>query len=78
LAENYGGGPVGIETLAAVLAEQRDMLEEVIEPFLLQTGLLMRTPRGRCLSKSGWSYLGLEPPKESAKQLELLSQDIDE
>lgn len=78
LAENYGGGPVGIETLAAVLAEQRDMLEEVIEPFLLQTGLLMRTPRGRCLSKSGWSYLGLEPPKEAAKQLELLSQDIDE
>jgi Holliday junction DNA helicase RuvB len=76
LAENYGGGPVGIETLAAVLAEQRDMLEEVIEPFLLQTGLLMRTPRGRCLSKSGWSYLGLEPPKEAAKQLELLSQDV--
>ena len=46
LAENYGGGPVGIETLAAVLAEQRDMLEEVIEPFLLQTGLLMRTLGG--------------------------------
>jgi hypothetical protein len=78
LAENYGGGPVGIETLAAVLAEQRDMLEEVIEPFLLQTGLLMRTPRGRCLSTSGWSYLGLKPPKELAKQLELLSQDTNQ
>ena len=76
LAENYGGGPVGIETLAAVLAEQRDMLEEVIEPFLMQTGLLMRTPRGRCLSKSGWKYLGVEPPKGVAMQLELLKQDI--
>ncbi len=73
LANNYGGGPVGVETLSAVLAEQRDMLEEVIEPFLMQTGLLMRTPRGRCLSKLGWNYLGLEPTKEVAKQLELLS-----
>ena len=76
LAENYGGGPVGIETLAAVLAEQRDMLEEVIEPFLLQTGLLMRTPRGRCLSKLGWEYIGFEPPEGAAKQLELLSQEL--
>ena len=76
LAENYGGGPVGIETLAAVLAEQRDMLEEVIEPFLLQTGLLMRTPRGRCLSKLGWEYVGFEPPEGAAKQLELLSQEL--
>jgi Holliday junction DNA helicase RuvB len=76
LAENYGGGPVGIETLAAVLAEQRDMLEEVIEPFLLQTGLLMRTSRGRCLSKLGWEYIGFEPPEGAAKQLELLSQEL--
>ena len=76
LAENYGGGPVGIETLAAVLAEQRDMLEEVIEPFLMQTGLLMRTPRGRCLSKLGWEYMGFEPPEGAAKQLELLSQEL--
>ena len=77
LADNYGGGPVGVETLSAVLAEQRDMLEEVIEPFLMQTGLLMRTPRGRCLSKLGWNYLGLEPPKAVTRQLELLSQDLD-
>ena len=70
LAENYGGGPVGVETLAAVLAEQRDMLEEVIEPYLLQTGLIMRTQRGRCLSRAGWSYIGLEPP--SGVQLDLL------
>jgi Holliday junction DNA helicase RuvB len=77
LAQNYGGGPAGVETLAAVLAEQRDVLEEVIEPYLMQTGLLMRTPRGRCLSRSGWEYIGLEPPKGA--QLDLLSGgDADE
>jgi Holliday junction DNA helicase RuvB len=73
LAENYAGGPVGVETLAAVLAEQRDMLEEVIEPYLLQTGLLMRTPRGRCLSSAGWSYLDLTPPPSATQQLDMLT-----
>ncbi len=73
LVEFYGGGPVGIDTIAAVLSEQRDMLEDVIEPYLMQTGLLMRTPRGRCLSQTGWAYLGLTPPKEAAYQLDLLS-----
>jgi Holliday junction DNA helicase RuvB len=70
MAEHYGGGPVGVDTLAAVLAEQRDVLEEVIEPYLMQTGLLMRTPRGRCLSRVGWDYIGLTPPKGA--QLDLL------
>ena len=78
LADNYGGGPVGVETLAAVLAEQRDMLEEVIEPYLMQTGLLMRTPRGRCLSRLGWDYLGLTPPPTAAVQLDLLSHEDEE
>jgi len=73
LADNYSGGPVGVETLAAFLAEQRDMLEEVIEPYLLQTGLLMRTPRGRCLSTAGWAYLGLTPPPSAAQQMDLLN-----
>ena len=77
LAESYGGGPVGVDTLAAVLAEQRDMLEEVIEPYLMQTGLLMRTPRGRCLSLSGWAYLGLTPPAQAEKQLDLLARGDD-
>ena len=77
LAENYAGGPVGVETLAAVLAEQRDMLEEVIEPYLLQTGLLMRTPRGRCLSSAGWGYLDLTPPPGATRQLDMLT-DIDD
>jgi Holliday junction DNA helicase RuvB len=63
IAENYAGGPVGVETLAAALSEARDALEEVIEPFLLQQGLIQRTPRGRMLAGKAWTHLGLEPPK---------------
>jgi len=62
IAELYGGGPVGIETLAAGLSEPRDTLEEVIEPFLIQLGLIARTARGRCLNGRGWTHLGLTPP----------------
>ncbi|MEJ6392467.1 Holliday junction branch migration DNA helicase RuvB [Gymnodinialimonas sp. 2305UL16-5] len=63
IAENYHGGPVGIETVAAALAEPRDALEEVIEPYLLQQGLIARTPRGRMLAHKGWTHLGLAAPK---------------
>ena len=63
LAEHYGGGPVGVETIAAALAETRDAVEEVIEPYLLQQGLIQRTPRGRMLGGSAWRHLGLEPPR---------------
>lgn len=63
IAENYAGGPVGIETIAAALSESRDALEEVIEPFLLQQGLIQRTPRGRMLAPKGWAHMGLTPPK---------------
>ncbi|MDU8928679.1 Holliday junction branch migration DNA helicase RuvB [Alisedimentitalea sp. MJ-SS2] len=62
IAENYQGGPVGIETLAAALSEARDAIEEVIEPFLLQQGLIQRTPRGRMLAQKGWNHLGLAAP----------------
>lgn len=62
IADNYGGGPVGVETLGAALSEQRDVLEEVIEPYLIQQGLLQRTPRGRMLTDSGFRYLGLSVP----------------
>ena len=72
LAEHYGGGPVGVETLGAVLSEQRDVLEEVIEPYLMQSGLIMRTPRGRCLSRQGWAYIGLSPP--ASAQMDLLDR----
>ena len=73
IAENYGGGPVGAETLAAALAEQRDVIEDVIEPYLMQLGLLMRTPRGRLLSESGYRHLGLAMPKGQRQQLDLLA-----
>lgn len=63
MAEHYAGGPVGIETLAAALSESRDALEEVVEPYLLQQGLLQRTPRGRMLAQRGWDHLRLPMPK---------------
>ncbi len=65
IAENYQGGPVGIETISAALSEARDALEEVIEPFLLQQGLIQRTPRGRMLAAKAWTHLGLSAPKRA-------------
>jgi Holliday junction DNA helicase RuvB len=69
IAEHYGGGPVGVDTLAAALAEQRDTLEDVIEPFLLQQGLLQRTPRGRLLTRTAWAHLDRRPPASSPGDL---------
>ena len=63
IAENYAGGPVGIETMCAALSESRDALEEVIEPYLLQQGLIQRTPRGRMLAAKAWTHLGMRAPK---------------
>ena len=63
IAESYGGGPVGIETIAAALSESRDAIEEVIEPYLLQQGLIARTPRGRALAARAWTHLGLAAPR---------------
>jgi Holliday junction DNA helicase RuvB len=74
IADNYGGGPVGVETMAAALSEQRDVLEEVIEPYLIQQGLVQRTPRGRMLTRGAFSYLGLDAPG-SLEQLDLLGED---
>ena len=65
LAEKYIGGPVGVETIAASLADQRDVVEEVIEPFLIQKNLVDRTPRGRILTVLGWDYLDLPIPPNS-------------
>ncbi|WP_308909258.1 Holliday junction branch migration DNA helicase RuvB [Pseudokordiimonas caeni] len=62
IGETYMGGPVGIETLAAALSEPRDAIEDIIEPYLMQIGLVARTPRGRILSPDGWKHLGLNPP----------------
>jgi holliday junction DNA helicase RuvB len=71
IARNYAGGPVGVETLGAALGEQRDVLEEVVEPYLIQQGFLQRTPRGRMLTEGGFRYLGLTAPAAAARQFEL-------
>jgi Holliday junction DNA helicase RuvB len=68
IAENYGGGPVGVETLSAALSEARDSIEDVIEPFLLQQGFLARTPRGRMLTSRAWGHLGLAAPEPKGGQ----------
>jgi len=74
MAEHHGGGPVGVETLAAALAEARDTLEDVIEPYLIQEGLILRTNRGRMLGERGWRHLGLTPP-HAQPQLDLLQDE---
>lgn len=75
IAQHYGGGPVGVDTLAAALSEPRDTLEEIIEPFLIQQGLAQRTSRGRMLTASGFGHLGLQAPQQFAAQLELVARD---
>jgi Holliday junction DNA helicase RuvB len=65
IADIYRGGPVGVEALAAGLSEPRDTIEDVVEPYLLQLGLIARTARGRCLNPPGWKHLGLNPPQGS-------------
>ena len=68
IADIYRGGPVGVETLAAGLSEPRDTIEDVIEPYLIQLGLVARTARGRCLNTRGWKHLGLNPPPEAGQE----------
>ncbi len=72
LADHHNGGPVGVETLAAALAEARDTLEDVVEPYLIQEGFLVRTSRGRMLGDPGWRHLGLKPPQSRSPQPDLL------
>ena len=75
IAEHHAGGPVGVETLSAALAEARDTLEDVVEPYLIQEGLVLRTSRGRMLGEAGWRHLGLTPPARTPDQLDLLRDD---
>lgn len=78
IAESFGGGPVGIETMAAALSEPRDAIEEIVEPFLIQEGLLQRTPRGRQLTAAAFAHLGLAAPSVTSRQLEMpVSEDDD-
>jgi Holliday junction DNA helicase RuvB len=69
IADIYKGGPVGVETLAAGLSEPRDTIEDVIEPYLIQLGLVARTARGRCLNDRGWQHIGLAPPNGTTGSL---------
>jgi Holliday junction DNA helicase RuvB len=78
IALNYGGGPVGVETLAAALSEPRDAIEEIIEPFLIQRGLLQRTPRGRLITTHAFRHLGLPEPARDPAQFGLFAQGDDE
>ncbi|CAI9120764.1 Holliday junction branch migration DNA helicase RuvB [Brytella acorum] len=75
IAEYHHGGPVGVETLAAALAEARDTLEDVIEPYLIQEGFVLRTSRGRVLGERGWQHLGLVPPKGQESFLSSLDEE---
>jgi holliday junction DNA helicase RuvB len=77
IAENYGGGPVGIETIAAALSEPRDAIEEIIEPFLIQKGFVQRTPRGRLLTGHAFRHLGLVEPMRDPAQFGLFTPDDD-
>ena len=74
IAENYSGGPVGVETISAAMSEARDALEEVIEPYLLQQGFLQRTSRGRMITEKAWNQLGMQQIKNNA-QSDLLNSD---
>jgi Holliday junction DNA helicase RuvB len=75
---NYGGGPVGIETIAAALSEPRDAIEEIIEPFLIQKGFIQRTPRGRLLTSHAFRHLGLAEPARDPAQFRLFGQSEEE
>jgi Holliday junction DNA helicase RuvB len=67
IARNFGGGPVGIETIAAALSEPRDAIEDIIEPYLIQQGFLQRTPRGRIMTPRAWDHLGIKAPSDMAE-----------
>ncbi len=76
IANNFAGGPVGVETISAGLSEPRDAIEDIIEPYLIQQGFLMRTPRGRVLTANAWKHLGLEAPRDLAlTQINLFQEE---
>ena len=66
MMENFGGGPVGVESLAAAISEERGTIEDVLEPYLIQQGFIMRTPRGRVVTQKCWSHFGLSAPDSDA------------
>lgn len=76
IADTYEGGPVGVETLAAALSEPRDAIEDIIEPYLMQSGFIQRTPRGRVLSRHGYAHIGMAVPESKTReQLDMLGDE---
>lgn len=71
MIENFAGGPVGLDTLSAAISEERGTIEDVLEPYLLQQGFIMRTPRGRVVTRQAYLHFGLEPPKSAG-----ISEDL--
>ena len=71
LMENFDGGPVGVDSLAAAISEERGTIEDVVEPFLIQSGFIARTPRGRIATRTAWQHFGLQPPIGSVTQAAL-------
>jgi len=79
IIEKFAGGPVGVENLAAAIGEERGTIEDVLEPFLIQQGFIMRTPRGRVATPNAWLHCGLKPPTQAAPDaLELFDSDTGE
>jgi Holliday junction DNA helicase RuvB len=75
IIDNFDGGPVGVESLAAALSEDRGTLEDVVEPYLIQQGFLVRTARGRMASAKAWRHLGLTPPPRNPAAADLFTAD---
>ena len=75
IMQKFDGGPVGIDSISAAIGEERGTIEDVIEPYLIQQGYLMRTPRGRVATKSAWQHLGLTMPKEVSSRQQQIFPD---
>jgi Holliday junction DNA helicase RuvB len=75
IIQKFEGGPVGLDSVAAAIGEERDTIEDVIEPFLIQQGFMMRTPRGRVVTRQAWLHFGLDLPKELANESDLFNHD---
>jgi Holliday junction DNA helicase RuvB len=75
IIQKFDGGPVGADSLAAAIGEERDTIEDVIEPYLIQQGFLMRTPRGRLATRNAWLHFGLEPPRNRPNEPDLFNDE---
>jgi Holliday junction DNA helicase RuvB len=75
IIQKFDGGPVGVDSLAAAISEERDTIEDVIEPFLIQQGFMMRTPRGRVATRNAWLHFGFEVPRDVSAEPGLFDEE---